>query len=369
MIEQTGPVAAGIDTHKRFHVMAVTDALGAKVDELAFPASAEGYAMAAERLGDPARVLVVGVEGTGSYGAGVSRALREAGYPVAEVCRPRRAPLRPGRHKSDPEDALRAAADALRALREGRAAEPKSGDGFAEECRMLLVAHDAEEKAATGLMNAMCAIAVSAPEPVRARLAGLRGAAPGGLPPGAAGRGGRAGGVGRAGLAGPRLGGGQGQEPGGRRPHPGDHGREGAGADRHVRRGARVGGGAGRGRRRQPGKAQRGGRLRGALRREPRQGLHRGIGPPQAQPRRRQEGQQGPALHSRRADALRRADPGLRGQEGGGGQDQARGHALPEALHSQGDLPGPDGSGECRPEAEAVSPRVGKLAKIRTCHL
>lgn len=169
-------VAAGIDTHKRFHVMAITDGLGAKVGELSFPASAEGYALAAERLGDPARVLVVGIEGTGSYGAGVCRALRAAGYPVAEVCRPKRAPLRPGRHKSDPEDALRAAADALRGLREGRPAEPKSRDGFAEECRALLVAHDAAEKAATELMNAMCALAVSAPEPVRERLAGLKGA-------------------------------------------------------------------------------------------------------------------------------------------------------------------------------------------------
>lgn len=176
MAEEADMVAAGIDTHKNFHVMAITDALGAKVGELSFPATAEGYALAARRLGDPARVLAVGVEGTGSYGAGVCRALRGAGYPVAEVCRPKRAPLRPGRHKSDPEDALRAARDALRGLREGRPAEPKSKDGFAEECRMLLVAHDAEEKAATALMNAMCAIAVAAPEPVRERLAGLKGA-------------------------------------------------------------------------------------------------------------------------------------------------------------------------------------------------
>lgn len=66
------PVAAGVDTHKDVHVLCVIDALGRKVREGAFPATPNGYRDLADAIGGPGGCLVVGVEGTCSFGAGLA---------------------------------------------------------------------------------------------------------------------------------------------------------------------------------------------------------------------------------------------------------------------------------------------------------
>jgi|SRR5215472_15642690 len=90
-------------------------------------------------------LAMVGVEGTGSYGAGLARYLAGRGVEVAEVIRPNRQARRQ-RGKSDAADAVAAAVAAL----SGEAAGvPKSRDGAAESIRALRVARAGAVKART----------------------------------------------------------------------------------------------------------------------------------------------------------------------------------------------------------------------------
>ena len=81
-------VIAGVDTHKDVHVLCLLDGLGRKIRSGSFGADPEGYDRLAEAIGDPGSCMVVGVEGTASYGAGLTRRLVELGYNVVEVLRP-----------------------------------------------------------------------------------------------------------------------------------------------------------------------------------------------------------------------------------------------------------------------------------------
>lgn len=83
-------VIAGVDTHKDVHVLCLLDGLGRKIWSGSFGADPEGYDRLAEAIGDPGSCMVVGVEGTASYGAGLTRRLVELGYNVVEVLRPKR---------------------------------------------------------------------------------------------------------------------------------------------------------------------------------------------------------------------------------------------------------------------------------------
>ena len=62
-------VIAGVDTHKDVHVLCLLDGLGRKIWSGSFGADPEGYDRLAEAIGDPGSCMVVGVEGTASYGA------------------------------------------------------------------------------------------------------------------------------------------------------------------------------------------------------------------------------------------------------------------------------------------------------------
>ena len=106
-------IAVGVDTHKERHCAAALDELGQVLGEFAFTASAAGYAALqrwAESHGSRDE-LVFGIEGAGSWGAGLCQHLQHAGHAVVEVERPRRAERRVG--KSDRIDALAAARHVL----------------------------------------------------------------------------------------------------------------------------------------------------------------------------------------------------------------------------------------------------------------
>src|SRR3712207_9423291 len=82
-------IIVGVDTHKHVHAAVVIDGLGAPLGTMTIPVSEKGYRTLeawAQFLG-PIRAF--GIEGTGSYGAGLSRFLREQGHAVFEVNRPR----------------------------------------------------------------------------------------------------------------------------------------------------------------------------------------------------------------------------------------------------------------------------------------
>jgi len=111
----------------------------------------------------------VGVEGTGSYGAGLARYLASRGVLVVEVIRPNRQARRQ-RGKSDAADAVAAA---LAALNGEAAGVPKSGDGAVESIRMLRVVRCGAVKARTQVGNQLRDLIVTAPEHIRRQVTGL----------------------------------------------------------------------------------------------------------------------------------------------------------------------------------------------------
>jgi transposase len=159
-------VILGVDTHLDLHVGAVIDGGGKFLGTLVTATTASGYQQLiawARTLGSLRRA---GVEGTGTYGAGLARALREQGIEVLEVNRPDRSKRRLV-GKSDPVDAESAA----RSVLSGQAtAIPKSHNGVAEALRIIAVARRSAVKAKTQAINQLRAILVSAPEEIRDRL-------------------------------------------------------------------------------------------------------------------------------------------------------------------------------------------------------
>jgi hypothetical protein len=85
IVEATRTVVGGIDTHGEVHVAAVLDELGAHLGTESFSADAPGYEALLHWLEDFGPVAKVGVEGTGSYGAGISRFLALSGICVIEA--------------------------------------------------------------------------------------------------------------------------------------------------------------------------------------------------------------------------------------------------------------------------------------------
>ena len=99
-------ITGGVDTHLDVHVVAALDELGALVGVESFPTTPAGYGavLGCRIAGSHGEVGVVGVEGTGSYGAGLARHLQHEGVAVVKVDRPNRQRRR-RQGKSDPHDA------------------------------------------------------------------------------------------------------------------------------------------------------------------------------------------------------------------------------------------------------------------------
>ena len=162
-------ITGGVDTHKDTHTAAALDATGRVLGNATFPASAVGYAELLTWLGTFGELDRVGVEGTGSYGAGLTRHLREMGVPVVEVNRPNRQARR--QHgKSDPADAEAAARATLSGAATG---SPKSQDGVVEVIRLLRLERRSAIHARTQAANQLHAVVSTAPEPLRTRLRDL----------------------------------------------------------------------------------------------------------------------------------------------------------------------------------------------------
>ncbi|MHB2024309.1 MAG: IS110 family RNA-guided transposase [Mycobacteriales bacterium] len=167
--EPARPVTGGVDTHAEVHVAAVVDEVGRVLGTEGFPANAKGYRTLLGWLRGHGQLTKVGVEGTGSYGAGLARRLAAENVEVVEVIRPNRQARR-RRGKSDAADAVAAALAALNGEASGR---PKSHDGAVESTRVLRVTRAGALKARTQAGNQLRDLVVTAPEELRASLAGL----------------------------------------------------------------------------------------------------------------------------------------------------------------------------------------------------
>jgi transposase len=162
-------VTGGVDTHAEVHVAGVVDQAGRVLGTQEFPATAKGYQAALAWMRGRGELVRVGVEGTGSYGAGLARYLAAEGVGVTEVIRPNRQARR-RRGKSDAADAVAAALAALNGEASG---VPKSRDGAVESIRALQVARRGAVKARTQAGNQLRDLIVTAPGQLRDKLAGL----------------------------------------------------------------------------------------------------------------------------------------------------------------------------------------------------
>ena len=169
MANKTRLVTGGVDTHGATHHGAVVDELGRVLGDQEFPVGAGGYRRLLCWMRSFGRLQRVGVEGTGTYGAGLARHLSGAGVELVEVDRPDRKTRRT-KGKSDPIDAIAAARAALSGSAAGI---PKTRSGPVEAIRALRVARRGAVKARTAALNQLHGVIVSAPEPVRAVLAAL----------------------------------------------------------------------------------------------------------------------------------------------------------------------------------------------------
>src|SRR4030095_11141562 len=152
------------------HVAAVLDQNGRLLATQEFPASTRGYVALvtwAERFGPVQRI---GIEGTGTYGAGLTRFVCAYGLEAVEVNRPDRS-LRRRHGKSDPIDAQAAARATLAGVAN---ITPKTREGQVEMIRVLRVARRGALKARVAAAEQLHGVLYSAPEELRQPLLRLK---------------------------------------------------------------------------------------------------------------------------------------------------------------------------------------------------
>jgi transposase len=162
-------ITGGVDTHLDTHVAAALDERGALLGVESFETTPAGYAELLEWMRSFGEVELVGVEGTGSYGAGLTRVLHRGGIAVVEVDRPNRQRRR-SRGKSDPQDAVSAARAAQSGDCTGQA---KTRDGNVETMRVLRIARNSARRSRTQALNQMRSIISTAPDDIRGELRDL----------------------------------------------------------------------------------------------------------------------------------------------------------------------------------------------------
>ena len=141
-MKTTHPVIIGIDTYKASHVAVAIDTQGTRLAALSIPTNLKGYLELERWARSFGYVLAFGIEGTGSYGAGLSRSLLAQGHNVIEVTRSNRQ-LRYTQGKTDSLDA----GGAARSVLSGQAtAVPKAQTGSLEMIRHLKIAGDTAVK-------------------------------------------------------------------------------------------------------------------------------------------------------------------------------------------------------------------------------
>jgi transposase len=168
MTKATIGVTGGIDTHSDTHSAAALDDVGRLLGTREFSANRDGYQRLLEWLGSFGRLERIGVEGTGCYGAGVTRYLHDLGFEVIEVNRPNRRSRRV-RGKSDPLDAESAA---RRALAGEDRVVPKDSTTIVESIRVLRIARTGAVKARTAAYNQLKDLIITAPDSLRESLRG-----------------------------------------------------------------------------------------------------------------------------------------------------------------------------------------------------
>ncbi|MFC9354446.1 transposase [Arthrobacter sp. NPDC057013] len=135
---RSGHMVIGVDTHKHVHVAAVMDPIGGILDTLTVTTDSAGFGQLLGWAVSFGKIIAFGVEGTGSYGAGLTSFIRRQGHKVVEV-NPADRRMRRLAGKSDAHDAKNAARAVLAGF---GTAVPTTADGTVEMIRELKIAHD-----------------------------------------------------------------------------------------------------------------------------------------------------------------------------------------------------------------------------------
>lgn len=162
-------VIGGVDTHADTHTVVALDQIGGLLGTATFPTTTAGYRTLLTWLQGFGPLGRVGVEGTGSYGVGLTRFLLDHDVTVLEVNRSNRQ-VRRVKGKSDPIDAENAA----RAVLAGTATTlPKTRDGMVEAIRVLFNTRSSAVTARTAAINQLKSTLVTGPDTLRVQLDGL----------------------------------------------------------------------------------------------------------------------------------------------------------------------------------------------------
>ena len=162
-------VFAGVDTHKELHVAAVIDAGEAVLGTRSFSTTRAGYRAMLAWIAGFGQLVRIGVEGTGSYGAGLTRHLARNGVMILEVDRPDRS----DRRRKGKDDDLDAISAARAALQQRRTVIPKSKDGAVEALRVLRVARAHAVRERRSALQLLRMTIVSCPEELRDQVRNL----------------------------------------------------------------------------------------------------------------------------------------------------------------------------------------------------
>jgi transposase len=165
----TVEVVAGVDTHLDLHHAAVISLSGELLGTRSFATTRAGYRAMLAWFRGHGEVVRVGVEQTGTYGAGLTRHLALAGIPVLEVTGPDRAQRR-AKGKDDTLDAIAAAKAALTGKRVSVA---KDRAGQVEALRVLRTTRKTAVKCRRATLQQLRNTITAAPEEVRDQVRNL----------------------------------------------------------------------------------------------------------------------------------------------------------------------------------------------------
>ncbi|WP_336947553.1 IS110 family transposase [Asaia sp. HN010] len=164
-------IIIGVDTHKDKHVAVALDGQETTLGCRAIKADTGGYLDLEQWALNLGKIKAFGVEGTGSYGAGLSRLLLARGHRVIEISRPNRL-IRARHGKNDHLDAEGAARSVLNGQ---AAAVPNPYDGTVEMIRQLKIVRDTAVKSRSQAMVTLKSLIINAPAALREKLGTCRG--------------------------------------------------------------------------------------------------------------------------------------------------------------------------------------------------
>ena len=159
-------IVGGVDTHKDLHVAAAVNEQDQVLGTATFPATRHGYKAMLAWMRSFGEVTRIGIECSGTYGAGLLRYLQQANITTLEVTSPDRS-VRRKRGKDDTIDAENAAHAAFAGI---RTVTPKTRDGMVEALRVLKVCRKTAIAARRVALQMIQTQIVSAPEELRDQL-------------------------------------------------------------------------------------------------------------------------------------------------------------------------------------------------------